>query len=506
MLSPCIYAVFLAGILGTGLYHSLHGWSFSVGGPHEFRQAQTAIASHYIAQEGLTVATKIPVLGPDWIIPFEFPLYQNIVGTLHRLTGIPLEPCGRAVSLLAFYLSLLPLAALLRRLQFGRDWTLMTLALVASSPVYVFWSRTFLIESTALLLALGFAASVLKLIDEPQGRHVLFCLLPGVAAALTKFTTFSIVFGFLVLWVFSLHLLHRDHRVFSPGVRTRLALVMAVPVFAGYGWSLYVSHIWGQSPLTQVFSETIHTWNFGTLEQRVSVQFWAQFIRYAVNTPASSFVPWLAGFVAFAFATFRWRVTALCAFGAWISGPLVWANLFYVHDYYHYSTSLFGFMWMTASMIGVSERWPLLRFPVQAAVAALCLALILTYRTHHYYEATLIDRGHEKKAFAASLGEVVPEDDVVIILGDDWNPMISYYSMRKSIMIRWDDETQGDAFNEALRLSLDEGREIAGVVTTAYRPMPGDFDRLSRQLNLPETPTAASAENTFQFYPSRATE
>ena len=68
------------------------------------------------AAEGLRLDYITPVLGPPWSIPFEFPLYQWLAGGFHALTGYPLDQSGRLVSLVFFYLCLVPWFLLFRRL------------------------------------------------------------------------------------------------------------------------------------------------------------------------------------------------------------------------------------------------------------------------------------------------------------------------------------------------------------------------------------------------------
>ena|GEM_PF-6013125 len=81
-------------------------------------------------------------------MPLEFPVYQICVAKAATLTGLPLEIAGRLISLCFLYLALPAFFLVLRfaAIAPNRRWLFLGLLLV--TPVYLFYSRTFLIEST----------------------------------------------------------------------------------------------------------------------------------------------------------------------------------------------------------------------------------------------------------------------------------------------------------------------------------------------------------------------
>ena len=120
---------------------------------YNFRQTQTALTAYWLWKCGPWLAYETPVLGYPWSIPFEFPTYQALVALL-RLIGIPIDIGGRFVSF-AFYLACLwPLSRLFRTLGFGRRSFLIVSILFLASPLYLYWSRTVMIESCALFFGL----------------------------------------------------------------------------------------------------------------------------------------------------------------------------------------------------------------------------------------------------------------------------------------------------------------------------------------------------------------
>jgi hypothetical protein len=495
-------ALFFVVVIAAHVNFAITGWHHSVGGPQDFRQAQTAIAAHYIAEEGPMLATKVPVLGPTWRIPLEFPTYQTVVAALHSLTGAGLDPTGRFVSLASFYLCLLPLALILRRLGFGLPEQLLTLALVAASPIYLFWSRAFLIESMALLLALLFAAAALQFAVTARRGWLVLAIAAGALAAVTKFTTFSIAFGFVLLWA-GASLLSEHFEVRWRGrVIGGIAAALLVPVLAGLLWSQYLQHTWVQSPLTRTMGDAIHAWNFGTWKQRVSPEFWARFSEYAIGKSTLNFLPWLAGFSAFALAPLRWRLTGLCAFAAWLSGPLVWANLFFLHDYYYYATTAFGLIWIAAGLIGLGARWPVLAIPARLALALIAVAMLLAYPKTSYHEAQVFDWGIEKAEFAREVGKLVEPDDVILVIGEDWNPMMAYYANRHALMVRWDGHSTDKEFANAVALIRAEGRRFAGLIVRMDNPaLERELERVFHQFDVSPQATLFSRNRDFAWYP-----
>ena len=120
---------------------------------HSFRQTQTALSAYWLLRGGPWLAYETPVLGAPWSIPFEFPLYQWIVAII-ATTGLPLDGAGRLVAF-GFYLATLwPIYILFRAVGLGRIAFLSTGILFMTSPLYLFWSRTFLMESCSLVLFL----------------------------------------------------------------------------------------------------------------------------------------------------------------------------------------------------------------------------------------------------------------------------------------------------------------------------------------------------------------
>jgi hypothetical protein len=121
-----------------------------------------------MVEGGPSLAYETPVLGPPWSVPFEFPLYQWIVSSIVGVFGLPLDQTGRLVSVTFFYFTLLPSNQLLALRRVAPCNRLLILSLVLLSPFYLFWSRTFMIESIALFFSLCYLASALQYREFPR--------------------------------------------------------------------------------------------------------------------------------------------------------------------------------------------------------------------------------------------------------------------------------------------------------------------------------------------------
>ena len=153
--------------LAINLWTLTRYWKENLRDAFEARQYQTALTAYYFQKDGLKLAYETPVLGPPWSIPMEFPLYQAIVAKLSTATGMPLEQAGRLTGILAFFGCFPAVWLLLKtRLPHADDWlTIAALALL--SPMFLFYSRTVLIESTALCASLWFLAAFDAALRQP---------------------------------------------------------------------------------------------------------------------------------------------------------------------------------------------------------------------------------------------------------------------------------------------------------------------------------------------------
>ena len=137
------------------------GWHHGILDVHAWRQSHTAISVYeMVARHGPFWAYRTPIFGPPWQWPLEFPLYQWLVAQTTMLGSIDLDRAGRAISV-AFYVAMfVPGWLVLELFDIAPKHRPVVFAMVWASALYIFWSRTFMIESTALCLAVAYLALV----------------------------------------------------------------------------------------------------------------------------------------------------------------------------------------------------------------------------------------------------------------------------------------------------------------------------------------------------------
>lgn len=411
-------------------------WNQSLRDGHEGRQEHTALTAYYFQKDGLRLAYETPLLGPPWSIPMEFPLYQGVTAELSKVTGWPLEQTGRAVSVFFFYASLLALWLLLRRHLPGALDRMLVVTYVLVCPLYLFYSRTFLIESTALCLSLWF----LLLFDRMVRRPGVGCLLAvwtlGALATTTKITTFAalvVATGLLVLEQVLAR--RRIGQAWGRALGVPLGLsvlAVAVPLIAGIAWVKYADHIKEGQPYAHLLtSSSLREFNFGTLAQRFSAN-WGRKIGAEIVTTVLSLPGLLVLLVAGWISTGAHRRIALACLACFPAGVLLFANLYYVHDYYFYASAYFILAAMGALIAGALHN------PRIAPVFAASLALVAfggeLYAFRQTYYNFYLRPNPPVPIEAEIIKAITPPDDAFAGFGVDWDPVWPYYSQRRAII------------------------------------------------------------------------
>lgn len=186
---PAVKRALFYALLAHSALVLAYRWNQPLVGEHAFRQAQTGISVYWLLHGGPYVAYWTPVMGPPWAIPYEFPLFQWCVALLAYM-GVAVDNAGRFVSWFFGLATLWPLRAACRRFHVD-GWGAGCLYL--ASPLYLYWSTAFLIDTTALFLAAMFLMLAL------EGKWIL-ALVFGVLAALTKLPTVIPFAALLLLW------------------------------------------------------------------------------------------------------------------------------------------------------------------------------------------------------------------------------------------------------------------------------------------------------------------
>jgi len=408
---------------------------------HAFRQTQTALTAFWMMRDGWHLAYETPVAGYPWSLPFEFPLYQAVVAAIAKLGGFPLDPVGRLVSFGFLLACAWPASAIATRLALPRRAVWVFCALLWSSPIYLFWGRTFMIETAALFFAVAAIRYGLELLDpHPPWGAILLCSLFATAANLQKVTTgLPVVLILGCLWL--LHWL-RHGGLRAPSIREIATAVCAfgAPILIAVVWTRYTDAVKAANPLgPQLTSAALRSWNFGTLHQRLDPSTYLTVVWERMLAPNAGGLLGVALIAAAALvpAPVRVRAAIAAALALFLLPILLFTNLHVVHDYYQASCALFL---IAALALAVGVWMPsLVR---HAAVVPALTALLVASNVRAFTAGYRPIAGREFKiprdrplTIAEIVRRYTPPGTGFVAFGREWSSELGYYAQRKSFTV-----------------------------------------------------------------------
>jgi hypothetical protein len=486
-----LIGIFCAALLAH-FYSATLNWTSGFMPGHEFRQAQTAIVSRYIdEQNNFSLLYETPILGKPWVsVLLEVPVYEWSVVILSRLAGIPHFMAARAVSLACFYLALPALYLLLGRLGVNRTRRLISLALVLACPVYIFYSRAFLMESMELMCCAWFLLGFVRTMDERRWTWLGVAIVAGTGGALIKSIGFAVWllpaagYGAWCLW--------RDRRA-GQGWKAPLLTVLwgaatVAPALGALRWWINLTDpIKAAHASAWIFtSRNLSEGNWGllTIGARFSPKTWGTLLE---RWKEAIMPPWIIGLGLVVGLLFlprvRWRVLGLAA--VFFLAQFIFPFAYAYQDYYFYACTVF----LLAALAFVLEGLLDSRLPRWGGWLILLSPFVaLTYNYWHGYRPVQILRSDGGFPFTAALRDVAPKDSVIIVCGADWAAMIPLYVQHKALMVR-----NGLEFDRAyLQRAFDDlnDEEVSALVLVgaarANRPF---LDLVAARFDLDTVPT-----------------
>jgi len=432
-------------VLGAGLNQTFLFY-------YEFRQTQTALSTYWLTQGSDWLFHETPLFGPPWQLPLEFPLFQWIVALVHLLTGAPLDPVGRFVSFVFYLATLWPLYVFSRYWEKGHAFFLILSCLFLASPIYLFWGRTFLIESTALFFSALWLAYLTAALTSRRLLHFLIAMIAGSLAMLVKVTTFPgfvLAGGALVLVDISRSQVFADvRRQMNETHLTKLTLAygpfllaVIVPLFIYLPWVSASDDIKAASELTERYtSVNARDWIFGGLDLRLSGRLW-------MDTILSRSIP----------ATLGWSYALLISAAlyllysrqsAWswlIAGLLflapffIFSNVHAIHPYYQVANAIFLLSLAALILRNIQERMDFKIF------APLMIGVVVLQLSHFYtndYKRMVRDVTPSKNLgrtlrVADYLKGVTDPNAGLMVFGYHYSAELAYYSRRRAVMVEF---------------------------------------------------------------------
>jgi hypothetical protein len=456
----------LAAVFGAWALHI--GWHHSILDLHQWRQSHTALSAYEMVRGGPFWRYVTPILGPPWPSPIEMPLYQWIVATISRTASLDLHATGRGVSVAFFIGTLISGWFALDIVDVKPRYRPVFVALTLVSPLYLFWSRTFMIESTALFFAVTFVLAIHRATKTgATAAQQIFWLVAaiafGILGGMVKVTTF-------VPWWTAAAVLAstRAWRERPPRpIVIAIGAALVLPVLASAGWLAFSGAVKSGNLLSAQLAWSTVAWqHFGPLSMRLSPRSWYAVpagailgrTRHTVVGSLTAFAcAWLALMV------FRRRLTpALVCVALYFLPIAIFMHLYTAHVYYPYASSLLLIAIVGCGIVALLERRGVASWLGLALVCVALFAPATNYLSGYYVDQQSDDRS--RWPLATALQRHVPPDDVLLIYGLDLNTEFTYTAQRRAIM-SWENRGAGDPlFEQTVALLAPEHRRVGALV------------------------------------------
>ena len=433
---------------------------------HAFRQTQTALTAYWMMHEGWSLAYQTPVAGFPWSIPLEFPIYQAIVAAISSLSGFDLDATGRLVSYLFLVACVWPAFAVSRRLDLPKSVPWIFCALLWSSPLHVYWGRTFMIETAALFFSLACIPHAIDIIRGIGGwRSASLFVLPATAAILQKATTGGPVLLFLGFAALVARLRKDGLRLRAWRQLLLPSVAFGIPLTLGVAWAHYADIVKMANPFgAQLTSSVLTDWNFGSLAQRLNPETWRLVVwtRSLVWNAGGLLglfllvLPWLGGRC---YRKFAWL--SLAALGLFILPLLIFTNLHFVHEYYQVGCVAFLLAALAIAIGGWLQsvtRTALV--PLLATLAIVAFNLISFKSWYGDWVARTLDELDPRSVQSYKVGRYLREHtrpgSALVVFGQDYSSEVAYQAQRKSM-------TVPQRFREYTQLWENPGAYVGGL-------------------------------------------
>jgi hypothetical protein len=416
---------------------ALHAaYAFSVGFGHNvsdrfgFRQSQTALDARSLVEGSPWFAYQLPLFGPPYGLPFEFPLYQWVTALFVTIGHIPLIAAGRIVSIIFFLTCIVALWKILDFFHTELNGKLTIVALLLVCPIYLFWSRTVMIETCALSVCMWFTLFALRSASDFNLKNLAIAAALGVLAGTVKITTLVPFWIALAVWL----AVHFWKHLIGPKTSAILAAVLlGVPLMAGVAWVRFADSVIARNELAASFllSSNLREWVFGRLADRVRPELW--------DSVSARMLPEVLGTTAFLFCILvllplvqRYSRHAAICIVLFFVPILVHPNLHRIHSYYQTSNAIFliaasGFL--ICGLLRGSERHRIVGSALFVVLIVSCL--------YRYYNSYFPAQQKEFNGLTIA-GEVVQRhakpNQLIIVNGNQWSSEIPLYSHRPAIM------------------------------------------------------------------------
>jgi hypothetical protein len=405
-----------------------------------FRQTTTSYPALLFFQQGINLfRPQVPVFGPPFLLPIEFPLFQAAASLVMHL-GLAPDPAVRLTALVCFLIT----AALLWRLLVaiaGEAAGLAGLAAFLFSPLGLIVSRMSLIEYMATAGGLAFILCGLRWHETGKWRWYVAALVACAIGLLVKSTTgviYLVPIGVLVLSVWFRGKLPVGRRsVYALAV----VVLFGVPLLLTAGWTFWADGVRASNPNSAWFSSSggLAGNYFGTLQQKLDPSTWFDLADEAQRLLFGGTL-WLWGVLALvAAALVARRAFAMALVLSAAIGPILFTYQYLTPGQEYYMAAISP---LVAIAIGLAAGWMWRergRLLSRAVIVALVIGWAVTLHLSQGYWGRMympVDDPQQILPAAQYIDAHTQPNELVALAGDDWDPSIFYYARREGLMVR----------------------------------------------------------------------
>jgi 4-amino-4-deoxy-L-arabinose transferase-like glycosyltransferase len=399
----------------------------------EFRQTQTAFGIRSIAENDLNILqAQVPVFGPPWQVPFEFPIYQWISAIFSNSFNLSTDFSGRLVGTLFFLSTSIALYKLVKNLA-GNFSALVSLPIFLFSSFGIQWGSTVLIEWSSTAFLLWGLYLLIKHVE--MDKLFSFWLAASIifmgTASLIKITT-------TIPWViaFSLYLLPKTFSKRQLKIWATWILGLAFSYLPTFAWTRYADNVKSQNPLTVwLTSDNLSEWNFGIISQRIDPDTWVTITKTADQTVFGSLILFFTVAIIYILTSNKNQKEFLLFFSIIGIAPLLFTNLYAAHMYY--LSAIYPAMVAAIAIVftGLLKDYSN-RLQKLVVAIPIFIILFLGYTSdlgRFYLQNFQTDNGIPPAS--QLILDNTPEDSKIIVMGCDWDPHTLYFANRKGLML-----------------------------------------------------------------------
>ena len=439
---------------------------------HSFRQTQTALTAYWLAKNGFSFAYETPVGGFPWSIPFEFPIYQYLVSLVWKITGGSLDIVGRLVSFFFLLICPLPVYYIFKNLDINKKSLYIFCAILFSSPLYIYWGRTFMIETTAIFFSLVMIKFFIDAFFKNKGYFLFslfasLALLQKITTALPVMVILGLIYGVSIIReIYKSGLMnYMSDRIVQKRF-IKFSFSFLIPLILAIAWTEYTDKIKLLSDFgAQLTSSSLSSWNWGTFHQRISAPLYTNVIwKRMFFGNLGTFGCGVA--IAYLFLQQKIKVKTAVA-GSLLMGLLplfLFSNLHIVHDYYQSSCLIFLIAAVAISLSEGFKKTKKLHY-ISLLLTLFIVVSNFSIYTSNYYALVTHKFTVENTSIlevAETLKNEVPQDKYLVVFGNDWSSSIAYFSERKTFTVpKW--YAAYDKISSSPESAFGEG-QLGGVV------------------------------------------